>query len=244
MLRGLINGLVDIVYPKTCVVCKNRLGDTPAVDELVCAGCWSKIKRNLPPFCHSCGRHLEASKFIKNICPGCLRKQPHFDRAFSPCAYEGVIKVLIREFKYKNKDYLGRALGGLMADFIKEYDLPMDCLDLIIPIPLYAARLREREFNQAEVLSRHIAGEFNATVLSGNLTRWRDTKTQTGLDIEERLSNVKGSFMLKNSEAIKGKNILLVDDVLTTMATCSEAAGALKEAGAHIVYVLSLAAKI
>jgi len=241
MLRGLINGLVDIIYPKACLVCKNRLGDTPAVENVVCAECWSKIKRNLPPFCHTCGRHLEASKFIKNICPSCLKKQPHFDRAFSPCAYEGVIKILIHEFKYRNKDYLGRALARLMTDFINEYDLPMDCLDLVIPVPLHKTRLREREFNQAGILSGHIAEGFKKTALSDNLIRHRDTKTQTGLENKERLLNVKGSFMVKNTAAIKGKNILLIDDVLTTMATCSEAAYALKAAGANIVFVLSLA---
>lgn len=241
MLRGLIDGLVDIVYPKTCVVCRNRLGDTPAVDNLVCAECWSKIKINPPPFCHICGRHLEASKFIKNICPSCLKKQPHFDRAFSPCAYEGVIKILIHEFKYRNKDYLGLALAKLMTDFINEYDLPMDYLDLVIPVPLHKTRLREREFNQAGVLSGHIAESFNKTTLNGNLIRHRGTKTQTGLENKERLLNVKGSFMVKDTAAIKGKNILLIDDVLTTMATCSEAAHALKAAGANIVFVLSLA---
>jgi ComF family protein len=241
MLRGLINGLVDIIYPKTCVVCKNRLGDTLAVDNIVCAQCWSKIKRNLPPFCHSCGRHLEASKFIKNICLSCLKKQPHFDRAFSPCIYEGVIKELIHELKYKNKDYLGRTLAKLMTDFINEYNLPMECLDLIVPIPLHKTRLREREFNQAEILGEYIAKDFNKNFLSNNLIRHRYTKTQTELENKERLLNVKDSFSVRDATAIKGKNILLVDDVLTTQATSSEAAYTLKKAGANIVFVLSLA---
>ncbi|MCX5702400.1 MAG: ComF family protein [Candidatus Omnitrophica bacterium] len=239
MLRRFINSLVDIVYPKICLACKNKLREQSCIENIVCAECWGKIKKNLPPFCHSCGRHLE--KFVSKICPSCLRKQLHFDRAFSPCVYEGVIKKLIHAFKYQNKDYLGFKLSRLMIEFIKEYNVPVDLLDSILPIPLHKTRLREREFNQAEVLSNHIAKEFNKTVLSDCLMRHRYTKTQTGLKDSLRLLNVKGSFSTNQGKAIKGKNILLVDDVLTTGSTASEAAYVLKNAGANIVFVLTLA---
>ena len=239
MLRGFFNALADIVYPKTCLVCKDELKALTCVDNLVCMQCWGKIKRNPPPFCHCCGRHME--KPIKNICPACVRKQLHFDRAFSPCVYEGVLKELIHAFKYQGKDYLGHTLTRLMTEFIEEYNLPMDLLDLVIPIPLHKTRLREREFNQAQILSNHIARKFNKNVSHDSLRRLRLTKTQTELEIGERLLNVKDSFTATKNEALKGKNILLVDDVLTTGATCSEAAYALKDAGVNIVFVLTLA---
>ena len=144
-------------------------------------------------------------------------------------------------FKYKDKDYLGFTLSKLMIEFIKDYNLPMEFVDLVIPIPLHKARLREREFNQAEILSNHIASEFNKRVLPDALMRLRNTKTQTELEISERFANVQGGFSAAKNEDIKGKNILLVDDVLTTGATSSEAARTLKNAGAHIVFVLTLA---
>jgi ComF family protein len=177
----------------------------------------------------------------KNICPGCLRQKTHFDRAFCPYVYDGLIKELIHALKYKGKDYLGPFLGKLMADFIREYDLPMDDLDFIVPMPLHKTRLREREFNQAELLGGYIAREFNKELLTDVLKRHRYTKTQTELDTPNRLLNVKGSFSISGGDAIKGKNILLVDDVLTTGATASEATGALKSAGSGIVFVLTLA---
>ncbi|MDP3732847.1 MAG: ComF family protein [Candidatus Omnitrophota bacterium] len=239
MLRKILNVLTDILYPKACLVCKRHLKAIACVDNLVCTQCWAKIKRNSPPFCRCCGRHLE--KPVKNICPACIRKQLHFDRAFSPCAYEGVLKELIHTFKYQGKDYLGTTLTRLMTEFIEEYNLPMDLLDLVIPVPLHKTRLREREFNQAQILSNHIACRFGKKVSHDNLRRLRLTKTQTELEIGERLLNVKGSFAATKKEDIKGKNILLVDDVLTTGATCSEAAYALKDAGANIVFVLTLA---
>ncbi len=241
MLRRLLRGLADIIYPKTCVVCRNNPKDVSLIDDVVCAGCWGKIKRNLPPFCHSCGRQLGKKNLTKNVCPECTRRKLHFDRAFSPCVYDGAIKDLIHEFKYKGKDYLGRTLSRLMIDFIKEYDLPVDYLDFVIPVPLYKTRLREREFNQAEILSNHIAGEFGKSVLKDTLLRHRPTETQTELAVDKRLLNVRDSFSVRRQDYIRGKNILLVDDVLTTAATCSEAACALKKAGANIVFVLTLA---
>jgi len=240
MLREFLSSLVDIIYPKVCLVCKNSLKNVSSIDSTVCGQCWTKIKRNLPPFCNSCGRHLKKANLNKNICPTCLKKPLHFDRAFSPCIYDGAIKELIHEFKYKNKDYLGATLSRLMIEFIKEYDVPIDYLDLIVPIPLHPTRLREREFNQAEILSNYIAAEFNKNITDKILIRHRVTKTQTELETEQRFVNVQGSFSVTRKEGLKGKNILLVDDVLTTGATSSEAASALKGAGANIVFVLTL----
>ena len=241
MLRGFIKGLVEIIYPRICLICKINLKGISNIDNLICSQCWHKLKRNMPPFCRSCGRQLKKINFTQHICSGCVRKKLNFDRAFSPCVYEGVAKELIHQFKYKGKDYLGNTLGRLMVEFIREYNLPMDYIDFIVPMPLHKTRLREREFNQAEILASCIAKDFKNSLLNHNLIRHRPTKTQTELEEKERFLNVKGSFLLKDGECLKGKNILLVDDVLTTAATSSEAAYALKQARANIVFVLTLA---
>lgn len=232
--------MLDVVFPRKCLACKGRFGEL-TIDNLICGQCWVKIKRNLPPFCHSCGRRLQKQTFTKNICPRCLKQKLYFDRAFSPCVYEGVIKELIHEFKYKGKDYLGVPLSRLMIEFVKEYSLPIDWIDFIVPIPLHKTRVREREFNQAQILSNHIASEFNKVVLGDCLQRSRYTRTQTDLETNKRLLNVKDCFSVTKAEEVHGKNILLVDDVLTTAATSSEAACALKNSGAAIVFVLTLA---
>lgn len=234
----MLKAVVDTVFPRTCLCCKEKLGDWQQ-DDFVCRKCISKIKKNLPPFCSSCGRHLDKKDFSKNICNSCAKNRLHFDRAFAPCVYDGVIKELIHEFKYRDKDYLGKSLAKIMADFIKTYELPLDCVDYIVPVPLHDTRLREREFNQAEVLSRHICEEFDKDLITGIIRRSRYTKTQTELNPDERLLNVKQSFHTTGD--LSGKNVLLVDDVLTTGATSSEAAHALKSAGANIVFVLTLA---
>lgn len=239
MLQSLLRGLKDIIYPKTCLACKDKLKE--ADEELICKRCCSQIKVNLPPFCVICGRHLEKENFNKNICPGCIRRKLHFDRAFSPCIYEGVAKKLIHEFKYEGKSNLARPLSRIMINFIKEYNIPLDYLDLIIPIPLHNARLREREFNQSEELGKYIAQEFNKKIDSKILLRHRRTKAQVELKDNQRALNVAGSFSVGKNIILDKRNLLLIDDVLTTGATSSEAALALKNAGAQTVFVLTLA---
>ncbi len=236
----LLKGLRDIIYPKLCLICKQKL-TVSSIGGFVCLECWAKIKKNNPPFCRRCGRQLRGSGLARNICPDCVRNSPHFDRAFSPCSYEGVIRELIQEFKYKKKDYLGQSLSRLLVEFIKEYALPMEIIEWVIPVPLHKTRMREREFNQAGVLAGHVAEEFKIKMLEDNLIRHRYTKTQTELETSDRLLNIRDSFLVKREKEIQGKNILLVDDVLTTGATSSEAASVLKRAGARIVFVLTLA---
>ncbi|MFA5114937.1 MAG: ComF family protein [Candidatus Omnitrophota bacterium] len=241
MLGGFAKGLAEIIFPKKCPACKKSVKDRGNAEVHLCADCWGKIKRNAPPFCYRCGRRLKSQNLTKNICPSCVRRPLHFDRAFSPCLYEGPVKELIHEFKYGNKEHLALFLSKLMADFIHEYNLPIDFVDSIIPVPLYKSRLREREFNQARTLSEPLAREFHKPLLDGALIRRRPTASQTGLEENERFRNVEGSFEVIDAGAIRNTNLLLIDDVLTTGATSSEAARVLKDSGANIVFVLTLA---
>lgn len=239
-IRSFFRGLTDVVYPKECVSCKNKITHY-AVDDLICFDCWTNIKENTPPFCIRCGRHLDKKNLTKNVCPECTRKEYHFDRAFSPCIFEGPVQELIHEFKYNGKDYLAKPLSRLLLNFISEYRVPVEFMDFIVPIPLHQARLRERQFNQATLLSQNIADTFVKHLADDILVRNRFTKTQAELTTAERLANVQGSFSVKENAPMGGKNILLIDDVLTTGATASEASCALKKAGANIVFVLTLA---
>ncbi len=240
MLAGLLKGLRDLIYPKTCLACKSRILEQEKQD-FICLSCQNSIEKNLPPFCVSCGRGLEKKALNKNVCLSCSKKDLQFDRAFSPCVYTGVVKKLIHEFKYRGKDYLSKPLSAIMSDFIREYALPIEDLDLIIPVPLHRSKAREREFNQALLLADCLGETFHKQVVGEALKRHKQTKTQTTLKEELRFLNVKESFSVKDPRAIRNKHILLVDDVLTTGATSSEAAKTLKSAGAGLVFVITLA---
>lgn len=236
LIHNFFHGFIDLIYPKTCLACGKKIINV-SLDGFVCIECLAKIKINRPPFCRVCGRNIAG----KSICANCFKKSFNFDRAFSCCLYEGVLRDLIRAFKYKNKDYLGAALSKPMIEFIKKYNLPMNSIDSIIAVPLSKAKGREREYNHAFILGSYLAKEFNKNILANALIRHKNTRSQTEFKDEERFLNVQGAFSIINSAGIKGKNILLVDDVLTTGATCSEASKVLKNAGANKVYVLTLA---
>lgn len=240
MPGGVLKGLKDLIFPNYCPGCKNIIRETEE-NSLICPGCWDKIEKNLPPFCASCGRHLNARAIEKNTCASCANEKFYFNRAFSPCLYTGTVKKLIHEFKYRGKDYLGKPLGSLMNMFIKDYRLPVEHLDFIIPMPLHKIRQREREFNQAEILSQQISKEFNMEILTGGLIRSKPTKAQARLALKERLRNMEESFLVAKPHLIEDKNLLLVDDVLTTGATASEAAKSLKESGAKVILLMTLA---
>lgn len=238
MLRGLFKGLRDIVYPPVCLSCRASLKNKGSVDEAVCAECWGAIRMNAPPFCEGCGRHFPAGT---GRCPDCSGRHFHYDRSFGACRYDDRIKELLHAFKYGGRDYLGRTLGRLLAAFYREYDFLFASAEILIPVPLHPSRLREREFNQSAIFCECLASASGKTVADGMLLRRTRTRPQAGLEKEDRILNVRGCFLVKNGAPLAGKHILLVDDVLTTGATLSEAAKALKDAGASKVTALALA---
>ena len=128
-----------------------------------------------------------------------------------------------------------------MISYIKEYDLDIGQFDAIVPIPLSSTRSRERGYNQAQLLARERAKEFSIPMGENHLRRIRHTAPQSLLDEKQRWTNIKGAFTIRKLKNLRHKNILLIDDLLTTGATASEAARVLKDAGAGTVGVLTLA---
>jgi len=143
---------------------------------------------------------------------------------------------LIRLFKYEGKVKLGRFLSDLIIDRC----LPPQ-FDIIVPVPLHSKRLKERGFNQSFLLAHQINKKLSLPVIADDLQRIKWTRPQVELDWRERASNVKGAFTLIDNEEIKGKEVLLIDDVYTTGSTVNECARVLKKAGAKKVYVATVA---
>jgi ComF family protein len=239
-LNRIAHTIQEIVYPRYCLLCRRRIAGYSAKD-LICVLCIDTIKPNAPPFCPKCGRNMPGIGYTEDICPDCRSNRYHFDRAWAGYIYEGTVREIIHNFKYKNKIKLGKYLSQLVIGFAQEYRLPINGCDYVIPVPLSPAKLREREFNQAQILASAIADYFDVELLSDGLRRIRNCASQTELDRRRRWKNVKGTFALKNAQAVRGKTILLIDDVLTTGATASEAAKTLKCAGASSVFVLTVA---
>ena len=239
MIKALFNGLIDLIYPPHCFTCQNYIPPDSTNKEL-CLECIKKIKFNIPPFCLKCSRHLEQP--VKHpVCQSCRKIKPHFDFAWCACLYSNELKQLIHQFKYSQKTQLKHLFISLMVNFIQTYSLDIQQFDLIMPISLHTTRLRERGFNQSEILARGIAFQFDLNFCNNNLIRFRHTKPQASLRQKERWTNIQGAFRIKHPGAVKGKNILIIDDLLTTGSTASEAACILKSAGVARVGILTLA---
>jgi len=172
----------------------------------------------------------------------------HFDKAVSVLRFRGAVRHAIHAFKYERQLYWLRALEGWLVMSQVEWlragpdlGLKHGGVEVIVPVPLYSIRERERGFNQAWLLVRALSREWGIPAARKALTRVRATETQTHLDRQERMANLHGAFVASNPGVIFGKQVLLVDDVLTTGSTANECARVLRKAGATSVLVLTLA---
>ncbi|HNV23811.1 MAG TPA: ComF family protein [Candidatus Omnitrophota bacterium] len=238
MLKNLIKGFLELVYPHNCPVCQTFILPSHS-QEIICDACASLIERNHPPFCQKCSRPL-GQKIHYPLCQECRLTKPYFDFAWSCLLYKDPLKNLIHQFKYKQKTCLAIAFSQWMLAFINAYHFDIKQFDLIIPVPLHTARLRERGYNQSYLLAHPIAKEFQIKISTTNIIRVRYTPPQVQLSQKERWTNIEGAFRIKSQNEINNKNILIIDDLLTTGATASEIARTLKKAGAKTVGVLTL----
>lgn len=213
--------LMNILYPQNCLVCNRKINDLKA--RAICGNCKDRIKIN------------PKTSFI-----GSEEDNFAFDRAFYATTYDDVVKRCICLFKYDGKTQLANTLGKLMCDFAVK-NITADEIDLIVPVPLHPVKLRERQFNQSEILATHLAGKMNKKVIRDSVRRIKYTAPQTELKKGERLRNVRDAFLVGKNSNFKEKTVLLVDDVLTTGATLHECAKTLKGAGADKVVALALA---
>ena len=159
-------------------------------------------------------------------------------------AYEGVLRLAIHQFKYNDRPQLARPLGLRLAAFARASAPDLNGLrfDALLPVPIHAVRRRQRGYNQSERLARVLAGELGLMLLPDALVRTRATRPQVGLTAEERRTNLAGAFAVRRPEAVRGKTLLLIDDVVTTGSSLYECTIALKAYGAKAVYALTLAA--
>jgi len=151
------------------------------------------------------------------------------------------MRRLLHKFKYGLKTLLTYPFCELIASFIQSYHFDIDQFDVIVPIPLSSTRLRERGYNQSQLLAEEIAHYYNIHLSINNLIKVLHTKNQANLSRKNRWTNVQRAFKIKTPNEYRQKAVLIIDDLLTTGATASEAGHMLKIAGAKTVGVLTLA---
>jgi len=230
------HSLLDIIFPRFCAGCGKKAGDGFLY---LCWDCLAGIKTVQPPYCALCGDPVAGSVPEVYSCAACVRQRPYFDCARSACAYTGLLKEMILDFKYGAAVWLAHDLGSLLYACLRQ-NYNADNLDCITYVPLHRAKERTRSYNQSLLLAKEIGGRLNRRV-AACLARTEPTESQTHLTAPERAANVRNKFAARKGADLKDKNILLIDDVMTTGATVNECAHTLKKSGAREVLVLTVA---
>jgi ComF family protein len=237
MLKSLACGLIDIIFPRNCILCRTYVGDHSSPQ--LCSHCTAGLEFNTPPFCLRCSRHL-AVFTPDGICSTCRRYPITFDSAWGAVNYNHNAQQLLHQFKYHQKTAVRHVFVSLLHDFLSTYNFSLESFDYLTPIPLHPVRLRERGFNQSQLLADFVHAETGIPIAT-TLKRRRPTQIQAHLGPKERWTNMEGAFTISPSFNINNKSILLIDDLLTTGATASAAATTLKAAGASKVGLLVVA---
>lgn len=218
----------ELLFPKFCLSC-GKFG------TYICLTCQTSLKLILAPICFYCENESINGATHKD----CNKKA--VDQFLSMYRYNPVLKRIIAGIKYRLVSDAFTELFQLIDSALKKplfYDFQHPLY--IQPLPLHKKRLKERGFNQSELIAKWLAKKQESKVVDV-LERVKETKTQAKLSKYERIQNTTGAFKLKNHSSVRGLSLILVDDVVTTGSTIHEAAKVLKEAGARNVGVFSIA---
>jgi ComF family protein len=237
--RAALRVALDAVLPPLCASCRAPLADAGGL----CPACWARVSFIAPPYCERLG-----IPFVSDPGPGVLSMEaiadpPAYGRARAAVRYDDLARDLVHRLKYGDRLDLATAMGRWMARAGRDL---LDDADVLVPVPLHWRRLWGRRFNQAAALAKAASATALAgriPVLTDALKRRRATTQQVGLSRSARAVNVQGAFVVteEGKAAIHGKNVVLVDDVLTSGATVDACARALLRAGARNVDVLVFA---
>lgn len=235
-LNNLTAAFIDLIVPPRCLLCSAELWQSAGL----CAACWSQLHFISPPLCDRLGIPMPAGFPLAAPSPAALLRPPPYHRARAVLCYDDHAKHLIHNMKYADRvegivpfaAWLARAGADILLN-----------ADLIIPVPLHRRRLWRRRFNQSAALAAALARKTGIPTAPDILLRIRPTRPQVGLKANARLKNVEGAFAVNSAKTryLHGKNIILIDDVITTGATVETCTRTLIDAGARQVDVLALA---
>ncbi len=228
IIRHTYQAFLNVVFPHLCLACEEELDRQ---DRFVCPRCWQNILRVSP-----------GDATIRVLMQR-FDDEGIISRLFSPFYFEeqGTFQKIIHGLKYEGFTALGIELGKKVGEIISAESLPFR-YECVVPIPLHRSKHRERGYNQSEYIARGIAGILGISrVDTSAVKRVRATPSQTHLNVDERKANMEDAFRVMKPGNLKGKHVLIVDDVITTGATIGECARVVQEAGAASIAVASIA---
>jgi competence protein ComFC len=233
--------VLSLLYPRVCQVCHE--GCAGAKEGYVCTTCRSKrdgVQFITQPFCGCCGLPFDGEITVSFECTNCRDQELHFRSARAAVRFVGLVQEVIHRYKYNHSTWFEPFLSDLLIQKAAP-GLSLQEWDLIVPIPLHWVRLRERSFNQSARLAKRLSQATGIPVNAKLLRRVAATRTQTTLSRSQRIENMKNAFIYRGRNRLKGENIVLLDDVLTTGATANACAKLLRQNGAGLVDVWTVA---
>jgi len=241
LARNLVESIGRAIFPHVCEFCARELA-TPA-QSYICDNCRAKPHAITPiqaPFCKVCGLEYGGQITTEFVCWNCSDLEVRFESARAAVHYKALVKEVVHRYKYNRQEWFEPFLAQLLIEAALP-ELKHLRIDLITPIPLHPAKLRQRGFNQAARLAQRLSMASGIRHEPFLLERVKATDSQAMLDRDDRLANVKGAFAFKPRERLAGQTILLIDDVLTTGVTASACAKELRRHGAGPVHVWTVA---
>ncbi len=236
LFRSAGAAVLDAAYPPQCLACREIM----AAPASLCPVCWRAMPFIARPYCERLGTPFAVDLGGALLSPAAIADPPVFRRARAVARYDGVARELVHKLKYSDRQELAVGMGRLMAGAARD---SLGEVDVIVPVPLHWTRLWQRRFNQAAALAAVLAGETGLPVRPKLLRRRKRTLRQVGLTRVERQRNLQGAFIAPEAAQgeLKGRRVLLVDDVMTTSATANAAARALLRGGAEAVDIITFA---
>ena len=240
MISGLPGRLwrhvVDLAAPSLCLLCAEPVGEPASL----CLGCWEQLRQIDDPVCDALGTPFAYDQGEGSLSAAALANPPPWDRARAAVLFDETSGKLVHALKYLDRQDAGLLMARMMLRAGRKL---LAETDVILPVPLHHFRLWQRRFNQSAFLAQHISRASGKPWRSRYLLRCRRTRTQVGLEREERRRNVRNAFALtaEGMAAIGGTSVLLIDDVRTTGATAEACAAVLKQGGAARVFLLTFA---
>lgn len=236
--KSWLDAALGFLYPYNCQICHaNRVAPH---EGYVCKDCHGAVRFIKAPLCDRCGLPFSGEITSKFECSNCREIELRFSSARAVVAATGNVLDVLHRYKYQRALWFEPFLARLLVRHWIE-NPKTEKWDLIVPVPLHPLKEREREFNQAERLGRHLSAATQIPMDPNLLTRTVHTKTQTRLTRSQRSANVRRAFRIKGKGHLNGKRVILIDDVLTTGATASACAKTLRSAGAGEVCVWTVA---
>jgi ComF family protein len=236
---GIVDDTISLFFPSICLACGRPFDH----DRIICPDCRDKIRAIKKPYCIQCGYPLSTDttgnvlEFF--VCGDCKIHKKWFDIASAACHYNDQARKLIHKYKFDGLTGISTFLGKLILQKYL-YDDRLGGEEMIIAVPLHRTRLRERGFNQAELLAKYLSRYASIPVAPDVLFRIRNTEPLYDMTIEQRQKNLHGAFRVNDKSRIKDRTILVVDDIFTTGSTAYEVARTLKKAGAMKVHILTV----